>query len=253
MGVGASITDEEHQREDEKHFEIFQQVSKIYHEDFEPKIASGQFTEKQAFLAAKYKFQELMRVKLESQLFRKTEDVLQTGDIVRVYDSGRYREGVIFDMISDKNVMVDFGDNTGSFAVANCKLILKGEDFEIGDKVEMQIPDTALYCLGEILIVNHDGTMDIKMDGDDAEDIERSVRRTSVRKVMTKRSLARDRWRRASLIVVASNAFLKQIDMMKKDTSQSTTNNINNLNLDPYSSSNVGIIGGSLRLDRNKK
>lgn len=188
-----------------------------------------------------------MRVKLEAQLFRKSEEVLQTGDIVRVYDSGRYREGVIFDMISDKNVMVDFGDNTGSFAVANCKLILKGEDFEIGDKVEMQIPDTALYCLGEILTVNHDGTMDIKMDGDDAEDIERSVRRNSVRKVMTKRSLARDRWRRASLIVVASNAFLKQIDMMKEGV-QNTTNNINNLNINPYSSNNI-----SLRLDRNKK
>lgn len=209
-------------------------------------------TEKQAFLAAKYKFQELMRVKLETQLFRKSEGVLQTGDIVRVYDSGRYREGVIFDMISDKNVMVDFGDNTGSFAVANCKLILKGEDFEIGDKVEMQIPDTALYCLGEILTVNHDGTMDIKMDGDDVEDIERSVRRAAVRKVMTKRSLARDRWRRASLIVVASNAFLKQIDMTKQGV-KNAANSINNVNLSPYSSKNADIIGSSLRLDRNKR
>lgn len=43
MGAGASITDEEHQREDDKHFEIFQQVSKIYHEEFEPKIESGHF------------------------------------------------------------------------------------------------------------------------------------------------------------------------------------------------------------------
>lgn len=153
---------------------------------------------------------------IKQPLFTKSNqsEFFDVGDVVRVFYGKDYceaREGVVIELIGSKNVKVDFGDNVETFAASNCHLVIRGEEFEIGDEVEVQVPNTALYCVGEIIAINPDTTLDIRMHGDDPDDIERNVRRQCTRKIMTKRKLARERWRRVSWTVIASNKFLQQI------------------------------------------
>jgi hypothetical protein len=49
--------------------------------------------------------------------------------------------------------------------------------------------------------------MDILMDGEDEEDIEYEVSVENVRKLMSRRSVVVNRWRKAFMLIVASNFF----------------------------------------------
>ena len=66
---------------------------------------------------------------------------------------------------------------------------------------------SALYFTGIVQCINSDGTLDILCEGDDPEDIEKSISRENVRKLMSTRSMAYKRWKKALYAVIASNKF----------------------------------------------
>jgi hypothetical protein len=43
----------------------------------------------------------------------------------------------------------------------------------VGDKVEVRPPGSCLYFVGFVRAINMDGTVDVLMEGEDANDIER--------------------------------------------------------------------------------
>lgn len=133
---------------------------------------------------------------------------LQVGDIVRVtFANQDPMEGFVVERLNDENLLVDFGENIKQCHIKQCTLIVKSDELEMGDKVEMKPEDSGLYFIGKVIAINTDCTLDILMDGDDPDDIERRVNPDNVRKLMSKRGLVVGRWRRAFMMIVAINKF----------------------------------------------
>ncbi len=136
------------------------------------------------------------------------QEGLFVGDVVKVtFKTSEPLEGFVVERLNDVNILVDFGDHTKECHVSNCTLIIRSDELEVGDKVEMKPADMSLYFVGKVIAINADCTLDIQMDGDDQEDIERNVNVENVRKLMSKRGLAVSRWRRAFMMVLAINRF----------------------------------------------
>ena len=74
-------------------------------------------------------------------------------------------------------IQVEVGDSTKEFKTADCSIIVKSEDFELNDLVQMKPEDSALYFNGVVQGINKDGTLDILIEGDDLEDVEMNVNR----------------------------------------------------------------------------
>jgi len=129
------------------------------------------------------------------------------GDVVKVFYDGFWSEGVVVELIGDR-FSVDFGDVNHEFAKSDCHLVMRGLDFEEGDYVDVQVD--CLFFRGKIIAVNlvADGcTFDVQMDGDDPEDVERGVTAERLRKLMTSRPLAIERWKRVLNSIRAIQAF----------------------------------------------
>ena len=138
------------------------------------------------------------------------EGKISTGDVVRVnIANGHPLEGFVVERLNDFNILVDFGENLKECHVSNCTVIIKSDELEVGDKVEMKPMGMSLYFVGKVIGINPDCTLDVLMDGDDPEDIERGVNVEDIRKLMSKRGLVVSRWRRAFMMVVAINRFGK--------------------------------------------
>lgn len=118
-------------------------------------------------------------------------------------------EGIIVERVTKSTIRVDFGNSTGDFDIYHCDLILRSDEYEVGDVVKMSPSGGGLYFSGRVVNVNEDGTLDIHMDGDDPDDIEHSVDLKNVIKVMTRRAMVISRWRAAAAAVIAANAMAK--------------------------------------------
>lgn len=133
------------------------------------------------------------------------------GDVVRVNvrDGGTTLEGVITSVckLEAHAVVVDFGDGEETVDLANLQLVLLSTDFEVDDCVECMPPGYALYFRGHIIKNNHDKTFDVKIDGDDPDDIEYNVPHAHIRKLMTGRNMASLRLHKTVSAVKAINAF----------------------------------------------
>lgn len=143
--------------------------------------------------------------------FENDEGMISTGDVVRVtFSHGPSpMEGFVVERLNDVNLLVDFGECIKECHVASCTIVIKGDELEVGDKVEMKPAGMSLYFVGKVIAINADCTLDVLMDGDDPDDIERGVDVADIRKLMSKRGLVVSRWRRAFMLVVAINRFGK--------------------------------------------
>lgn len=140
------------------------------------------------------------------------------GDVVRVSEFDTEREGVVLEMIGHDRVLVDFGDSFDEFDVDECTLICKAEEYELNDRVEVK--EGGLSFVGTITKIHSDNTYDVLMVGDDPDDIEYNVRPEKMRKLMTNRSVALSRFRKASLAVIASAKFWKPIKFSEEASLQ---------------------------------
>lgn len=134
---------------------------------------------------------------------------ISIGDVVRVNFLDKPAEGIVVDRINDFQVKVDFGDYNKVVMTENCVVVYGINEYEVGDKVEVKGTGMNLYFVGKVINVHEDKTLDVLMDGDDPDDIERHVSIENVRKLMSRRALVVNRWKRAFMMVVAANFFKK--------------------------------------------
>jgi len=163
-------------------------------------------------------YQDIINSDTSSQALKgRKKQPFDVGDIVRVKNPGpnvgSNNEGVIVERLTDGILRVDFGDYSDFYEISRCELILRSQEYEIGDIVKMIPPGRTLYFAGKVVSVNADNTLDILMDGDDPEDIEKSVSKVNVTKVMTRRALVIGRWRSAVAAVIAVNSMIKMNDI----------------------------------------
>jgi hypothetical protein len=141
-------------------------------------------------------------------------DQLTVGDVVRVTHDGMAAEGIVIEKITNTKLRVDFGDQIADCFIDECVLVIHSYEFEVGDKVEARPPGSALFFVGKVVKIHPDKSMDVLMDGDDANDIERNVNLDNCRKLMSRRSVVVNRWKRAFMLVVAAN-FFKRISFAR--------------------------------------
>lgn len=141
-------------------------------------------------------------------IFNPKSSQLSLGDIVRTnFSDGSQREGIIVDKLSDFKVKVDFGDIVKDVLIENCVLLIGVDEFEVGDKVEARPSGSNMYFVGHVIHLHDGGSMDVRMEGDDPDDIEYGIEADNCRKLMTRRQLVANRWKRAFMLVLAANFF----------------------------------------------
>jgi hypothetical protein len=132
------------------------------------------------------------------------------GDFVKVkVEDGSFLEGILTEVVSADIVAVSFGqeDVVKHFLAADCELVVRSDEMEVGDQVQVQPQGSALYFVGRVSQIHKDGTYDVVMEGDDPDDIETHVPESNIRKLMSRRALAVARWKRAALVVSSINNF----------------------------------------------
>lgn len=143
---------------------------------------------------------------------------LTVGDIVKVTREGhKDAEGIVIEKISNTKLRVDLGERIADVLIDDCFLLVHNYEFEVGDKVEARPPGIALFFVGKVIKINPDKSMDILMDGDDLGDIERGITPDNCRKLMSRRSVVINRWKRAFMMVVAAN-FFKRISFSRNQS-----------------------------------
>ncbi len=147
----------------------------------------------------------------EQFIFNPSSDQLTVGDIVRVQESPtREQEGIVVEKVNASVLLVDFGENVREVALSHCTLLMRSDEFEIGDKVEARPAGSNLYFVGKVIKVNSENkTMDVLMEGDDPDDVEFAVPYENARKLVSRRNMVVNRWKRAFMMVVAANLFKK--------------------------------------------
>ncbi len=132
------------------------------------------------------------------------------GDFVKVTRAdGTAGEGIVLEVQDLDTVVVDFGAEgfVKQCLAADCELIVQSDTLEVGDQVQVQPLGSAMYFVGRVSVINADGTYDVVMEGDDPDDIERSVPESNIRKLMSRRALVVARWKRAALVVSSMHNF----------------------------------------------
>lgn len=148
----------------------------------------------------------------EQYIFNPSSDQLTVGDIVRVQESPSSveQEGIVVEKVNSSVLLVDFGEKVREVALSHCTLLMRSDEFEVGDKVEARPNGSNLFFVGKVIKVNSDNkTMDVLMEGDDPNDIEYAVLFENARKLVSRRNIVVNRWKRAFMMVVAANLFKK--------------------------------------------
>lgn len=135
-------------------------------------------------------------------------DNFVVGDYLKVKEAnGSYVEGLMVERIDNEKVMIDFCGDIKECYVEECQLLVKSDEVEIGDKVEVKPKGMSIFFVGKVIRLNENGTFDIAMEGDDPDDVERDVTADDLRKLMSRRALVVSRWKRAFMLIVAASAF----------------------------------------------
>lgn len=138
---------------------------------------------------------------------------LTVGDIVRVTHEGKESEGIVVEKVDNLALRVDFGERVQECLISECIILVRNYEFEVGDKVEARPAGMNLFFVGKVVKIYPDKSMDILMDGEDLSDIERGITPDNCRKLMSRRSVVINRWKRAFMMVVAAN-FFKRISFV---------------------------------------
>lgn len=167
------------------------------------------------------------------------EIVIRIGDVVKVKDKSMntvfYFEGVVL-KIEEGKALVNFGDDVVTddpediekeFPLEDCVLTMSGLELEEGDHVEVKCHGN-LYCRGFIVNIHRkfinvqtpiEVTYDVEMETDAGSDdqdhevhepdMEYNVPPSHIRKVISNRISAAERWKRGFLKLQAASAFKK--------------------------------------------
>ncbi|RYH18513.1 hypothetical protein EON65_27120 [archaeon] len=145
----------------------------------------------------------------EAFVWNPASDQITVGDIVRVmyFERTIPEEGIVIEKINQYKLKVDFGEHVKECLLEDCALLMRGDEFEVGDKVEARPQGSSLFFVGRVIKVHEDKSIDVLMDGDDPNDIEYGIAAEDARKLMSRRSVVVNRWKKAFMMVVATNLF----------------------------------------------
>eukprot|EP01038_Epipyxis_sp_PR26KG_P012072 gene12072-16153_t len=216
MGVAASITDDNHVDDDKNLSNI---SNNHHHSDLKPpaiivgsSITESSCNDQKIDLNNYYnsKSHDTEEEKSDRSRFgSKHQDPFNVGDVISIYSNTRGDiEGLVIERLENNVLSVDFGEGAKRVSSEKCKLVLKYSEYEVGDLVELRPDGFSLYFSGNVVSVNSDNTLDVQMEGDDEDDIERCVEKANVRKIMSKRDIAVIRWRKSFVYVQSANAFM---------------------------------------------
>jgi hypothetical protein len=207
MGAGSSFLDLPEERREE----IFKEMKDIYETDYLSQVSSGKIKEGEGYSIFREKLEKLLDSKnLNQEAFFKDEpDIFHSspfslGDIVKARDGGLMFEGVVVNFTNGM-VEVDFGDAIEPFTPENCSLVKSGLEFEVGDKVQFQPKNMALHFCAEIIAIDEETLLaDLRIDGDDPDDIEYGVEFGQMVKIKTGRELT-DKFKKGIKMIQAVN------------------------------------------------
>lgn len=145
----------------------------------------------------------------EAFVWNPASDQITVGDIVRVmyFERAVPEEGIVIEKINQYKLKVDFGEHVKECLLEDCALLIRGDEFEVGDKVEARPKGSSLFFVGRVIKVHEDKSIDVLMDGDDPDDVEYGIAEEDARKLMSRRSVVVNRWKKAFMMVVATNLF----------------------------------------------
>eukprot|EP01031_Cornospumella_fuschlensis_P036203 gene36203-43914_t len=154
----------------------------------------------------------------EGYVWNPASDQITVGDIVRVmyFERSVPEEGIVIEKINHLKLKVDFGEHVKECLLEDCALLIRGDEFEVGDKVEARPQGSSLFFVGRVIKVHEDKSIDVLMDGDDPNDIEYGIAAEDARKLMSRRSVVVNRWKKAFMMVVATNLF-KRITFQSRE------------------------------------
>lgn len=220
MGVSSSVLRD---LPAEKQFEIFQILRKHYGDSTDDDKPSNyeeyllwksrlesHLSGQTSYSSLDHKEKELLRI-VDSR------NHLSVGDIVRAKTANGQLtpEGLILAIIGGTTADIDFGDAIQQYPLESCTLVLSGLDYEVDDHVQVKPLGMALYFTGVVIAVHVNSasgnvTMDVKMAGDDPDDIEYGVPPERVMKLNSGRLLARAHWMTLKNVMQVSNV-LRQV------------------------------------------
>lgn len=147
-------------------------------------------------------------------LFDPLSTHLTVGDIVSIHSptstshATPLLEGIIVECLDHDYVKVDLGDDVRQFPLSLCSILLRNDEYELGDSVEVQPIGSSLFFVGKVIKMDNIAkTLDVLMDGDDPDDIEYAIPIENARKLMSRRAEVVNRWKKAFVKVVAANFF----------------------------------------------
>jgi hypothetical protein len=138
------------------------------------------------------------------------KDPFTVGDFVKIRnDDGTESEGLVMEVVDLENIVVDVMSEglVKECHVSKVDLVVHSDTMEVGDQVQVQPNGSAMFFVGRISEINQDGTYDVVMEGDDPDDIERSVKSIHIRKLMSRRAIVIARWKRAAMVVSSMHNF----------------------------------------------
>lgn len=137
----------------------------------------------------------------------KITDKFEVGDYLKcVNEDGTSFEGLYIERAQYNKVILLVEDETKECLVENCSVVVKADDLEIGDRVQIKLPESYIYYLGRISQIHENNgikTYDIDMEGDDEDDKEYGVLISNIKKIMSRRALVVSRWKKGKNVVNA--------------------------------------------------
>ena len=185
-------------------FATFLKLKTAYESEYAPLIAEGKMSEQEAYAVMSERYEQIIsagesRSKMIREKSRSIMEVMNVGDVVCTQKGDKALEGILIAVhYQNDHVSVDDGVEVYEVPIKDVEVVLQGDTIEVNDQVEMRPEGAHVYYKGVVLSIDvNTGALDVRMDGDDPDDIEKGVPVNMARKIKTHRSLACMRWNKA--------------------------------------------------------
>lgn len=204
---------------DKVQFATFLKLKSAYESEYAPLIAEGKMSEQEAYAIMSEKYEQIIkageeRKRLMREKSRSILERMNVGDVVSTKKGDTTVEGILIAVhYEDDHVSVDNGKEVHEVPINGVEVIVQGDAIEVNDQVEMRPEDSHVYYKGVVLSIDATtGALDVRMDGEDPDDIEKGVPLNMVRKIKTHRNMACMRWNKAHKGIQVPHYYVHQVE-----------------------------------------
>jgi hypothetical protein len=204
---------------DKVQFATFLKLKTAYESEYAPLIAEGKMSEQEAYAVMSEKYEQIIkageeRKKLMREKSRSILERMNVGDVVSTKKGDTTLEGILIAVhYEDDHISMDDGEEVHKVPINGIEVIVQGDAIEVNDQVEMRPEDTHVYYKGVVLSIDATtGALDVRMDGEDPDDIEKGVPLNMVRKIKTHRNLACMRWNKAHKGIQVRHYYVHRVE-----------------------------------------